>query len=172
MAGKPQMEHFQGVGDRIAALLRRHPTIGTAAALGRVADLSRQTLHRAMNEDVMTRVTGRAIADALGVRLESLIGEARADVAVADVPVARHARHLPLAIREYLAEFELRLLRSGATEEEMAEAIALLQASANFVYNVGGTQREYGEDDVLRGMKGIGEGVIVPELRERGRNIK
>lgn len=84
----------------------------------------------------------------------------------------RLARNLPLAIREYLAEFQFRLVKGGATEDEIDKAMTLLMRNANFVYNVGGTQREFAEPEVLRGIKGIGEGVIIPELRERGRKVQ
>lgn len=72
MAGKPTTQVIPGFGDRVAALLRRHPRINTAVALGREAGVSRQTLHRALNEDSLTLDTMRAIASALGVPMAEL----------------------------------------------------------------------------------------------------
>lgn len=84
----------------------------------------------------------------------------------------RLARNLPLTIREYVAEFELRLVRAKVPEEDVEEAMRLLRSVASFVYNKGGVQREFPEEAVLRNMKGIGEDVIVPDLRERGYKVK
>lgn len=84
----------------------------------------------------------------------------------------RHARNLPLAVREYLAEFQLRLTKGGATEDEIEEAMDLLRSPQLFTFYKGGAPSEYNEEDVLRGIKGIAEGVIIPELRERGRKVK
>lgn len=85
--------------------------------------------------------------------------------------IPRHLRNLPLAVREYLAEFQLRLTRSGATEEEIDEALELMRSPELFTFYKGGMPSEYPEADVLRGMKAIGEGVVIPELRDRGRKI-
>lgn len=84
---------------------------------------------------------------------------------------ARHARNLPLSVREYLAEFRLRLTKGGATEEEIDEALELMRSPQVFTFYKGGALSEYSEDEVLRGMKAIGESVVIPELRERGRKI-
>lgn len=89
-----------------------------------------------------------------------------------EAPVPRHARNLPLAVREYLAELRLRLTKGGAAEEEIDEAMELLRSPQVFTFYKGGAPSEYNEEDVLRGMKAIAEGVIIPELRDRGRKIK
>lgn len=85
---------------------------------------------------------------------------------------ARHRRNLPLAVRSYLAELQLRLTKGGATEEEIDEAMELLRSPQVFSFYKGGAPSEYNEEDVLRGMKAIADGVIIPELRDRGRKIK
>jgi transcriptional regulator with XRE-family HTH domain len=85
---------------------------------------------------------------------------------------ARHRRNLPLAVRSYLAELQLRLTKGGATEEEIDEAMELLRSPQVFTFYKGGAPSEYNEEDVLRGMKAIAEGVIIPELRDRGRKVK
>jgi transcriptional regulator with XRE-family HTH domain len=86
-------------------------------------------------------------------------------------PLPRHLRHLPLAVREYLGEFRSRLKRGGASDEEITEALELMQSPQVFTFYKGGALSEFNEDQVLRGMKAIGEGVVIPELRERGRKI-
>lgn len=86
-------------------------------------------------------------------------------------PLPRHLRNLPLAVREYLAEFRSRLRQGGASDEEITEAIELMQSPQVFTFYKGGALSEFNEDQVLRGMKAIGEGVVIPELRERGRKI-
>lgn len=83
----------------------------------------------------------------------------------------RHARALPLSVREYLGEFRLRLIRGGASDEEIDEALSLMQSPQLFTFYKGGALSEFNEDQVLRGMKAIGEGVVIPELNERGRKI-
>lgn len=85
---------------------------------------------------------------------------------------ARHSRNLPLRVREYLAELRLRLTKGGALEEEIDEAMELLRSPALFTFYKGGEPSEFNEEDVLRGMKAIAEGVVIPELRERGRKIR
>jgi transcriptional regulator with XRE-family HTH domain len=85
---------------------------------------------------------------------------------------ARHAKNLPLSVREYLADFQLRLVRGGAAEDEVEEAMALLKSPEVFTFYKGGVPSEFNEDEVLRGMKAIGEGVIIPTLQERGRKVK
>lgn len=83
----------------------------------------------------------------------------------------RHARNLPLAVREYLAEFQLRLVKGRATEDEIEEAMRLLKSPDVFSYFKGGRPTEYNEEDVLSGMRAIGEDVIIPRLRKLGRKI-
>lgn len=86
--------------------------------------------------------------------------------------MSRLARNLPLAVREYLAELRLRLTKGGAAEEEIEEAMDLLRSPSVFSFYKGGAPSEYNEHDVLRGMKALAEGVIIPELRDRGRKIQ
>jgi transcriptional regulator with XRE-family HTH domain len=85
---------------------------------------------------------------------------------------ARHARNLPLAVREYLAEFQLRLVKGGASEDEIDEAMRLLKSPDVFSYFKGGRPTEFNEQDVLNGMRAIGEDVIVPRLKKLGRKVK
>lgn len=87
-------------------------------------------------------------------------------------PLPRHMRNLPLAIRTYLDMFRHRLKKGGASDEEITEAIELMQSPQVFTFYKGGALSEFNEDQVLRGMMAIGEGVVIPELRERGRKIK
>lgn len=107
----------------------------------------------------------------LGEKADSL-GEVRRGTSPADEPTPRHARNLPLAVREYLAELRLRLTKGGAQEEEIEEAMDLLRSPALFTFYKGGTPSEFNEEDVLRGMKALAEGVVIPELKDRGRKIK
>jgi transcriptional regulator with XRE-family HTH domain len=86
--------------------------------------------------------------------------------------VPRHARNLPLAVREYLAEFQLRLVKGGASEDEIDEAMRLLKSPDVFSYFKGGRPTEFNEEDVLNGMRAIGEDVIVPRLKKLGRKVK
>ena len=86
--------------------------------------------------------------------------------------VPRHARNLPLAVREYLAEFRLRLTKADVPEEQIEEAMRLLKSPDVFSYFKGGRPTEYNEEDVLNGMRAIGEDVIVPRLRKLGRKIR
>lgn len=83
----------------------------------------------------------------------------------------RHARNLPFEVRKYLAEFRLRLTNAHVPDEEIEEALELMQSPQLFTFYKGGVPSEYNEEEVLRGMKAIGEGVVIPELRERGRKI-
>lgn len=86
--------------------------------------------------------------------------------------VPRHQRNLPLAVREYLAEFQLRLVKGGATEEEIEEALRLLKSPDVFSYFKGGRPVEFNEEDVLNGMRAIGEDVIIPRLKKLGRKVR
>lgn len=86
--------------------------------------------------------------------------------------IPRHARNLPLAVREYLAEFQLRLVKGGASEDEIDEAMGLLKSPDVFSYFKGGRPTDYNEEDVLNGMRAIGEDVIIPRLKKLGRKIR
>lgn len=185
MAGKPQTRVVPGAGDRIAALLRQHASVNTAVALARVANLSRQTLHRAINEDALTQETLRAIASALGVSAEVIVepgpqwdaSYTREDGTVVGIQAksyaARHARNLPLSVREFLAEAQLEMVKAGALDEEIAEALSLMKAPEVFTFYEGGAAaaREFNEADVLKGMRALYNGVIKPELKQRGRKL-
>lgn len=104
--------------------------------------------------------------------VEAAGGRRVAEPADAPGQGARHAKNLPLRVREYLAELRLRLTKGGALEEEIEEAMDLLRSPALFTFYKGGTPSEFNEEDVLRGMKALAEGVVIPELRDRGRKIK
>ena len=86
--------------------------------------------------------------------------------------IPRHARNLPLAVREYLAEFQLRLTKADVPEEQIEEAMRLLKSPDVFSYFKGGRPTEYNEEDVLNGMRAIGEDVIIPRLKKLGRKIR
>lgn len=86
--------------------------------------------------------------------------------------IPRHARNLPLAVREYLAEFRLRLTKADVPEEQIEEAMRLLKSPDVFSYFKGGRPTEYNEEDVLNGMRAIGEDVIIPRLKKLGRKIR
>jgi transcriptional regulator with XRE-family HTH domain len=84
----------------------------------------------------------------------------------------RHARNLPLSVREYLAEFHVRLVKGGASEDEIDEAMALLRSPDVFSYFKGGKLAEYNEEDVLDGMRSLAEDVVIPRLQKLGRKVK
>lgn len=86
--------------------------------------------------------------------------------------VPRHARNLPLSVREYLAEFHVRLVKGGASEDEIDEALALLRSPDVFSYFKGGKLAEYNEEDVLDGMRSLAEDVVIPRLQKLGRKVK
>ena len=73
-------------------------------------------------------------------------------------------------IREWLAEFRLELTKAGADDDEISEAMALLQSPEVYTFYVGGQRQEFSEDDVLKGMRAIAH-LVRLELRDRGRNI-
>jgi hypothetical protein len=83
----------------------------------------------------------------------------------------RHAQNLPYSIRVFLDEFRLRITKGGASEEEVDRAMQLLRSPALFTWYSSGTPRELPEDKVLQSMRAIAESVIIPELRERGRDV-
>jgi hypothetical protein len=122
MPGKPQMKQFPGAGERIKLRLLRHPTIGTAVALGRQTGLSRQTLHRAMNEDTMTHETARAIAQALGMELGEVTGELDpfAPDASAWLRGRPQPRAMPQELRVLAKRFELEASELGADDFALA----------------------------------------------------
>jgi transcriptional regulator with XRE-family HTH domain len=119
------------------------------------------------------------LAELYGTSVDALVsdphvqgGQHSVDVSRGTNAKSRLARNLPLAIREYLAELQLRLTKGGATEDEISEAMDLLRSPAVFTFYKGGELSEFNEADVLRGMKAMAEGAIIPELRERGRKIR
>ncbi len=74
-------------------------------------------------------------------------------------------------IRIWLQEFRLELTKAGAEEDEISEAMQLLQSPEVYTYFSGGQRQEFGEDDVLKGMRAIAH-VIRVTLRDRGRKIR
>lgn len=118
------------------------------------------------------------LAEFLGVSVEWLRDDPQdmlpgiAEQLNAQPDAPRHARNLPLAVREYLAEFQLRLVKGGASEEEIEEAMRLLKSPDVFSYFKGGRLTEFNEEDLLNGMRAIGEDVIIPRLRKLGRKVR
>jgi transcriptional regulator with XRE-family HTH domain len=86
-------------------------------------------------------------------------------------PVSRHARNVPLEVREFLAEFQLRITRAGSTEEEVERAMELLRSQPLFSWYSTGSPRDLSPDKIVLGMKAVAEHVIIPELRQRGRKL-
>lgn len=74
----------------------------------------------------------------------------------------------PPATREYLAELRLRLVRVGATDEQIDEAFDLFKAQEVFAFFVGGTAQPFGEEDILSNVKTFAEEVVIPTLKRRG----
>lgn len=122
----------------------------------------------------LAKLYGRNVDSLIsGERGEGIGGEELStDVSRGTDAKTRHARNLPLAVREYLAALRLRLTKGGASDDEIEEAMDLLRSPALFTFYKGGAPSEFNEQDVLRGMKAIAEGVVIPELRDRGRKIK
>jgi transcriptional regulator with XRE-family HTH domain len=109
----------------------------------------------------------------VGVAPANRVAERLAAVDTASATVIpRHARNLPLSVREYLAEFQLRLVKGGASEDEIDEAMALLRSPDVFSYFKGGKLAEYNEEDVLDGMRSLAEDVVIPRLQKLGRKVK
>jgi lambda repressor-like predicted transcriptional regulator len=184
MAGKGRTEVVEGIGDRVTLLLRRHAVINTALALGEAAGLSRQTVHRALNEDSLTRETGRAIAAALGVEFdeiwptvyqplgERLISSHTVTARNEATPATYMApRNLPQAVREFLAHVQLELTKAHATEEEVEATLSLLKSPEMFSFYEGGAPKDFTEEQMLQSMKAIYNGAIKPELKRRGRKF-
>lgn len=74
-------------------------------------------------------------------------------------------------IREWLAAFQLELTRARSTDDEIHEAMELLNAPAVRSYFLGGVRRDRSEEDVLKSMEALADSVIRPRLRELGRDI-
>lgn len=108
-------------------------------------------------------VTGHAPQTVSGTVSETLHPVDRVDATV-----TRHARNLPLSVREYLHDFRGRLLKAGATDEQIEEAMDLFRAPQVFTLYVGGAMREFTEDDVLANIRTLAEESVIPTLRRRG----
>lgn len=137
-------------------LVARHPTTGDIAYL--------EYERSAAGGDALSEAV-RATAVKAGIPVV-LMREGQQEIVEAKIK-----RHLPLIAREFLAEFRLRLTREGAEEDEIDEAMDLLRSPQLFTFYKGRNPAEYSEDELVRGMKAIAEGVIIPVLRERGRNV-
>lgn len=85
--------------------------------------------------------------------------------------VSRHARNLPFSAREYLAELRLRLVKAGATEEQIDEAFDLFKSPAVFSFYFGGSQKAFTAADVLNNVKTFAEESVLPTLRRRGLKV-
>lgn len=84
---------------------------------------------------------------------------------------SRLAQNLPYSVRVFLDEFRLRITKAGATEEEVERAMQLLRSPSLFTWYSVGTPRDLPEEKVLQGMQAVAESVIIPELRQRGRDV-
>lgn len=146
---------------------------GVATALGK----SRQTIINWESETASPEPDEgelSVLADIYRVSTQDLrYGEVhRAPPVTVSAVVPRHARNLPYEVRKYLAEFQLRLTNANVPEEEIEEAMRLLKSPDVFTYFKGGALSEYNEEDVLNGMRAIGEDVIIPRLKKLGRKVK
>lgn len=83
----------------------------------------------------------------------------------ADVPLRRHA------VRVWLREFELELVRAGATDDEIANARTLLTRPEALTFYVGGHSRDATEEETLMGMEAMAE-FIRDRLTLKGRKFK
>ena len=171
--------------EKLRAQVRHGVLIGRPEYLARLS-LQRFVDPKPMILDAMASPEAPAIApddlatlisevEDFRLRYQSVNGELRP----VEPSVVREALYIPgqrssglsLPVRQYLSELHLRLTLGGATEEEIEEAMALLRAPQVFSFYKGGVVNDYSDEDILRSMKGIAEGVVIPELRERGRNI-
>lgn len=83
----------------------------------------------------------------------------------AEVPLRRHA------VRVWLREFELELVRAGATDDEIANARTLLTRPEALTFYVGGHFRDATEEETLMGMEAMAE-FIRDRLTLKGRKFK
>lgn len=83
---------------------------------------------------------------------------------------ATPSRVHPQRVRVWLADFRAELTRAGATDDEIAEAMDLLQAPQLFVFYAGGKPREMTEEQMVQGLEALAT-VIRRELRKRGRKF-
>lgn len=128
MASKLQTEVVPGVGDRIAAIIRRHETIRTGVALARAAKLSRQTLHRALKEDTLTRQTARAVADALSVSVETLVPDE--DASDTHVTSAAVRERIPPKAYAFVYRKLEDLKKAGLSSEQLTMAETLFYSDS------------------------------------------
>lgn len=63
------------------------------------------------------------------------------------------------------------MVKAGALEDEVSEALDLLKSPQIFTFYQGGAPKDFSEEQVLVGMRAIYRGVIKPELKKRGRTL-
>jgi DNA-binding XRE family transcriptional regulator len=185
LSGNPRVLVVPGLGDWIAGLLRRKARADgrriTKSQLAEAAGISRETLYRALSKDEVTPAVADSFARALGVSTQILLAPGSIALEASMSPpgvyrdgdggsAATPSRTLPQRVRVWLAEFRAELTRAGATDDEIAEAMDLLQAPQLFVFYAGGKPREMTEEQMLTGVEALAT-VIRKELRKRGRKF-
>ena len=182
MAGNGKAAKVEGVGEQIRTLLLKARM--NVSALARESGVSRETLYRALREDEISRATAAQIADVLGVTEKALLSPPKA-AAEPDVRGSRHtgegggagsgerSTEVPLrrhAVRVWLREFELELVRAGATDDEIADARTLLTRPEALTFYVGGHTRDATEEETIMGMEAMAE-FIRDQLKKAGRKF-
>jgi DNA-binding XRE family transcriptional regulator len=146
----------------------------TQTAVAELVGKSRQTLNAWEREDEDAPMPDEWVLGILAAAYSTTPSALRyGDAAKVSETPPRYQRNLPLAVRELLAESRLEMVKAGALDEEIEEAIALMRSAAVFTFYEGGAAapRDFNEADVLKGMHAIYSGVIKPELKQRGRNL-
>lgn len=165
---------------RMARVAARMTQIAAASLVGK----SRQTINAWEREDEDSASPDDGDLDLLA----SAYGTTRAalrygeigpigiytDAGVANQRVSEPApgrQALSASIREFLAHSQLEMVKAGALEDEVSEAMDLLKSPQIFTFYQGGAPHDFTEEQVLMGMRAIYRGVIKPELKKRGRKL-
>jgi transcriptional regulator with XRE-family HTH domain len=177
------------LGDRLTQSMKRmglkNPEIAAAAGVHPVtvskwrndvnppADAELERVAKLLGVSLVWLRYGDRVIEAGGRATGEAVASARAEQGPPVHPAPGRGGNLPLSVRELLAESRLEMVKAGALDEEIEEALALMRSAAVFTFYEGGAAapRDFNEADVLKGMRAIYNGAIKPELKQRGRKL-
>lgn len=174
MAGSAEV--LRTPGERLRAARKRAGLDQKAVA--QAAGVHEKTVSRWENDaQVPDSEAAAKVAELLGTDMVWLLTGKLAGPRYSDDGIPRMAsprlsfEGSPHRVREWLAAFQLELVRANATEEELTEAMELLQSPVVRSYFMGGARSDRSEADILKDMEALADAVIRPRLKTRGRAL-
>jgi transcriptional regulator with XRE-family HTH domain len=122
----------------------------------------------------LAQLYGMTVDALLGMKIEghapTVVISGTASTGNAAQTMTGRLTRLPHSVLVYLDEFRLRLRKAGASDEDIEESLELLRSTdvLNYLSGPSGSS-DPSEEELLDGMRSLGEHVIIPRLKRAGR---